>query len=75
MHIVKANKSASVRIEVKPIDFEKPFTQFANEVDEALKALCELYELSKVVATSANSGTHARAKTAHLARNQKTRTT
>jgi putative lipoic acid-binding regulatory protein len=59
MHIVEAGKSASVRIEVKPIDFEKPFSQFSNEVDEALKALCELYELSKVVATSANSGIHA----------------
>lgn len=46
MHVVKARKSASVRIEVKPIDFEKPFLQFENEVNEALQALLELYDLS-----------------------------
>lgn len=46
MHVVKATRSASVRIEVKPIDFEKPFSNFQNEVDDALKALLELYKLS-----------------------------
>lgn len=46
MHVVKASKSASVRIEVKPIYFEKTFSCYENEVREALEALIELYDLS-----------------------------
>ena len=49
MHIVKAAKSASVRIEIKPIDFEKDFSLYVEEVDEALEALLALYDLSKEI--------------------------
>ena len=46
MHVVQAGKSASVRIVVTPIWFEKVFEEKIPEVDEALAALCELHELS-----------------------------
>ena len=46
MHIVKANKSASIRIEVTPINFEESFSLHLDNVDSALAALVELYELS-----------------------------
>lgn len=46
MHVVQAKKSASVRIVVTPIWFERKFEEKIAEVDEALAALCELYELS-----------------------------
>jgi len=47
MNVVKAGKSASVRMIIRPIDFKKEFVDCLPEVDEALVALCELYELSK----------------------------
>lgn len=47
MTVVQANKSASVRIAVSPIWFEHDFEDNISEVDEALSALNELYELSK----------------------------
>ena len=47
MNVVQAGKSASVRIAVTPIWFENYFEEKLAEVDEALTALDELYELSK----------------------------
>ena len=47
MNVVQAGKSASVRIAVSPIWFENRFEDKMKEVDEALAALAELYELSK----------------------------
>lgn len=47
MNIVQAGKSASVRITVTPIWFENRFEDKIAEVDEALEALTELYDLSK----------------------------
>lgn len=51
MHVVQAGKSASVRIVVTPIWFESNFADKVREADEALQALCELYELSKKLVT------------------------
>ena len=50
MNVVQTNKSASVRIVVTPICLEDEFEGKLAEVDEALKALWELYELSKEIA-------------------------
>ena len=47
MSVVQAGKSASVRIVVTPIWFENKFAEKVVEVDEALVAIGELYELSK----------------------------
>lgn len=47
MNVVTAGKSSSVRIIVTPISFENNFEDNISEVDEALVAICELYELSK----------------------------
>lgn len=47
MTIVKTGKSASVRITVHPVWFEKDFEDKVSEAAEALGALSELYELSK----------------------------
>ena len=46
MHIEKAGKSASVRIKVTPVDFEEGFEEKIAEVDEALRAIKTLFELS-----------------------------
>ena len=54
MNIVKAGKSASVRIIVSPIWLENNFEDKIAEVDEALDALWELYELSKKIAIEYN---------------------
>lgn len=51
MNVVKAGKSASIRIEVKPIWYENKFEDKLVEVDEALDAIYELYQLSKVIAS------------------------
>lgn len=51
MNVVQAGKSASVRIVVSPIWFENKFEDNLIEVDEALDALWELYELSKELVT------------------------
>ena len=50
MNVVQAGKSASVRIAVSPIWFENNFEDKIAEVEEALGALWELYELSKRLA-------------------------
>lgn len=47
MNVVQAGKSASVRIVVTPIWFENRFEDKIKEVDEALSALTELFELSQ----------------------------
>lgn len=52
MTIEKTGKSASVRIEVTPIWFEKEFEEKVEAVDEALAALQELMKLSKIIAKS-----------------------
>lgn len=49
MNVVKTGKSASVRIQIKPIHFKKDFCICEQEVEEALQALQELHELSKVL--------------------------
>lgn len=49
MTVEKAGKSASVRIRVSPVWFEKEFTEKVSEVDEALAAMVELYELSRTL--------------------------
>lgn len=46
MTIVRTGESASVRIAVTPIWFEKDFEEKLAEVDEALNAIAELYSLS-----------------------------
>ena len=50
MNVVQAGKSASVRIEVKPIWYENKFEDKIAEVDEALEAIYELFMLSKKIA-------------------------
>lgn len=50
MNVVPAGKSASVRIEVKPIWYENKFEDKIAEVDEALEAIYELFMLSKKIA-------------------------
>ena len=45
----KAGKSASVRINVTPVWFEKPFREKVSEVDEALDAMTEFYELARML--------------------------
>lgn len=50
MNVVPAGKSASVRIEVKPIWYENKFEDKLAEVDEALDAIYELFMLSKKIA-------------------------
>lgn len=50
MNVVQAGKSASVRIEVTPVDYEDKFENRLDDVIEALDAIYELYQLSKVIA-------------------------
>lgn len=47
MTIEKTGKASSVRISVRPVWFEKEFQDKVTEVEEALVALSELYEMSK----------------------------
>lgn len=47
MRVVQAGKSASVRIVASPIWFENAFEENLGQVDEALAAINELYELSQ----------------------------
>ena len=54
MNVVQAGKSASVRIIVSPIWLENNFEDKIAEVNEALDALWELYELSKRLAVENN---------------------
>ena len=49
MTVEKTGKSASVRIRVPPVWFEKQFAEKTSEVDEALAAMVELYELSRTL--------------------------
>ena len=49
MTVEKTRKSASVRIRVPPVWFEKQFAEKTSEVDEALAAMAELYELSRTL--------------------------
>lgn len=49
MTVEKAGKSASVRISVSPVWFENRFEDKVNEVDEALAAMMELYQLSRTL--------------------------
>jgi hypothetical protein len=56
MNVVQAGKSASVRIIVSPIWLENNFEDKVAEVDEALDALWELYELSKRLAIENKRG-------------------
>ena len=51
MTIEKAGKSASVRICVSPVWFENRFEEKVREVDEALAAIMELYQLSRTLVT------------------------
>ena len=55
MNVVQAGKSASVRIVVTPIWLEEKFEEKLIEVNEALDALWELYELSKKLAVLHNN--------------------
>ncbi len=50
MNVVQAGKSASIRINVDPVLYEKSFESELAKVDEALDAIYELYLLSKVIA-------------------------
>lgn len=50
MNVVQAGKSASIRIEVTPIWYENKFEDKLNEVNEALDAIYELFQLSKIIA-------------------------
>lgn len=50
MTVEKASKSASVRITVPPVWFENRFDDKVQEVDEALAAMEELYQLSRTLA-------------------------
>ena len=54
MRVVQAGKSASVRIAVSPIWFENAFEENLDQVDEALSAINELYELSKKLVEADN---------------------
>lgn len=47
----KVRKSASIRVEVTPIWYEKKFEDKIKEVDEALDAIYELFQLSKKIAS------------------------
>ena len=47
MFVVKASKSAAIRMEVPPVAFEDDFEIHIEDVDRALYALSKLYELSK----------------------------
>ena len=49
MYIAKAGKSASVRIDISPIDFEQPFSVYKNEVHCSLEAITALYNLSNEI--------------------------
>ena len=49
MTVEKTGKSASVRIHVPPVWFEKQFAEKVPEVDKALAAMVELYELSRTL--------------------------
>ena len=49
MTVEKAGKSASVRIAVSPVWFENRFEDKVREVDEALAAMMELYQLSRTL--------------------------
>lgn len=49
MTVEKAGKSASIRLTVPPVWFEKPFHEKVLEVDEALIAMTELYELARTL--------------------------
>lgn len=49
MTVEKAGKSASVRISVPPVWFEKSFLDNVLEVDKALDAMTELYELARTL--------------------------
>lgn len=49
MTVVQAQKSSSVRIIVSPVWMEHAFEDNIENVDEALSAFCELYELSKAL--------------------------
>lgn len=51
MTVEKAGKSASVRICVSPVWFENRFEEKVREVDEALAAIMELYQLSRTLVT------------------------
>ena len=51
MTVDKAGKSASVRIAVSPVWFENRFEDKVREVDEALGAITELYQLSRTLVT------------------------
>ena len=49
MTVEKTGKSASIRISVPPVWFEKPFHEKVSEVDEALDAMTELSELARTL--------------------------
>lgn len=50
MNVVQAGKSASIRIETDLIKYENRFEDEIEKVDKALKAIYELFQLSKVIA-------------------------
>ncbi len=50
MNVEKAGKSASIRIEVDKINYEDKFEDKLPEVDKALEAIYELFQLSKKIA-------------------------
>jgi hypothetical protein len=49
MTVEKAGKSASVRIAVPPVWFEHSFDNHTGDVDQALNAMSELYQLARTL--------------------------
>ena len=49
MALVKTSKSTSIRIMVPKVDFEREFETQIDEVNIALKAVSDLFELSKKI--------------------------
>lgn len=56
MNVVQAGKSASVRIETVPVNYENKFEDEIEKVDAALDAIYELFLLSKVIAEKETKG-------------------
>ena len=52
MNVVQAGKSAAIRIEVEPIQYENKFEDEIANVDMTLDAIYELYKLSKEIAVT-----------------------
>lgn len=55
MRVIKTGKSASVCIDISPIDMEKNFDIQIDKVDEALKALDALYKIAQLLVLDSKS--------------------